>query len=145
MTDTFRSIMWVGSAALVVLYLNKRRGDNATAQPFIAPANAPAPTQDVPLEQKYDYTAQQQQPSYQSTPQMQPQYPQQPYVDQQQHTGYNANPYPQYHQDPIHRGDTVSPVSSVGYAHNSQVPTGNASELSGITYTPNMPELSQHR
>jgi len=136
-------VMWVASAVLVILYLNKRRGDNTATQPSVAPANV-APTQDIPLDQKYDYAfhQQQQQQSYPPTPQ---QYPAQPYVDQQQHAGFNANPYPQYHQDPIHRGDTVSPVSSVGYGHNPQVPAGNANELSATPYTPNLPELSQHK
>lgn len=146
LADNPISVTWIASAVLVILYINKGRGGNTASEPSVAPAaSSVAPTQDIPLDQKYDYQVQQQQQqsSYPQTPQ---QYPQQPYVDQQQqHAGFNANPYPQYHQDPIHRGDTVSPVSSVGYGHNPHAPSGNASELSGMPYTPNLPELSQHK
>lgn len=134
------SCLWVFSAVILLIYLNKHRGEQSTQPnqppPQYAPNNA---QQAVPME-KYNMnvSTQPQQQYTQPGSQGQGQFvqPPQPAYNQQQYTG----PTGPYGQDPISRQDTVSPVSQVGYA----APNPNASELGTPqqTYNPNVSELA---
>jgi hypothetical protein len=141
------------------MYLNKHRtNSNSSAQ---TPPTYTGGQQNIPLEQKYDHNSQPEaQPSYQQPQQHQQPYPAQPQGQYMQQPMYNEQQqYAPYPQDPVHRGQTVSPVSSVGYnappqsdfttpQQNYSAPA-NASELSTPQHTgpynPNVSELSTQK
>ncbi|KAF2007467.1 hypothetical protein P154DRAFT_529080 [Amniculicola lignicola CBS 123094] len=151
--------LWGVSFVILVMYLNKERtGSNATTTTTTPAPQQPnyAADQAIPLgQEKYGQTGQPQQPySTVSTPApqyAQPVAPQGQYVQPpmpQQYTGPPSNQAPQYptpynqYQDPINRGATVSPVSTVAY--NSAPPAGTAelqTPQSTGAYNPNVSEL----
>lgn len=138
------SVLWVLSAIFVGIYLQKHRANTiANTSSQAGTTTYTGGQQAVAMENKYEPVAQQ--PAHQHPQQQQPYTGAQPPHPQAQHVqqpGYNPQqqwmPYP---QDPVNRGGTVSPVSSVGY--NGTAPPPNASELSTPHhYNPNVSELS---
>jgi len=121
-------VLWIVSTVFVIIYLNKSRSHAGTTTAPHAPTGG-APTyggnQAIPVEQKYD----------QSVPAPQQHYTQQPVYGQQQQQ--QQQPYGQYPQDPVHREQTISPVSQGGYAAAPHSELGN-----NQPYNPNVSELS---
>lgn len=120
-------VLWIVSTVFVIIYLNKSRSHSGTTTAHHAPTGG-APNyggnQAIPVEQKYDPPV----------PAPQQQYAQQPVYGQQQQ---QQQPYGQYPQDPVHREQTISPVSQAGYAAAPQSELGN-----NQPYHHNVSELS---
>ncbi|KAF2659330.1 hypothetical protein K491DRAFT_712849 [Lophiostoma macrostomum CBS 122681] len=144
-------VLWVLTTVLTIIHLNKHRSGQVPSA-----SNPPAYVehghagQGVPLESKFAHNVQTQPQPQQNPYQQQPQQvysavstpqhqPAQPVYGQQQQSPYNTYP-----QDPINRGQTISPVTQ---QHTGYSNTGTVSELStpqhtGAPYNPNVSELS---
>jgi hypothetical protein len=142
--------LWVLTTVFTVIYLNKHRsGQMPSASNPPAYMEGGHAGQDVPLASKFAHNVQ-----TQAQPQQNPyqQQPQQTYsaaqTPQQQHAQpvygqQQPSPYNTYPQDPVSRGQNISPVTQqhTGYS-NTGVSELSSPHNTGTPYNPNVSELS---